>query len=53
MDLNGEFMAFKLHLGVPAMVQSVKILTAVPQVAVEAWFQSPAEGSVLKNLALL
>ena len=47
-----EFMAFKLHLRVPAMAQWVKILIAGTCVPVEAWVQSTAGGSGLKNLAL-
>ena len=48
----GEFMAFKLYLQVPAMAQWIKNLTAVARVPAEAWIQSPAWSSGLKDLAL-
>ena len=38
-------------LGVPTMAQWVKNVTAVSQVAVEAWVPSLAQGTGLKDLA--
>ena len=42
-----------LTVGVPAMAQWVKNPTAAAQVAAEAQVQSPAQGSGLKDPALL
>ena len=42
----------EIPLGVPAMAPSVKNLTAVAQVAAEAYVQSPAPPSRLKHPAL-
>ena len=38
----------KIKAGVPAVVQWVKDLTAVARFTVEAWVQSPTQGSELK-----
>ena len=45
-------MAIKENPGVPTVVQWIKNLTAVAQVAVEAWVQSLAWHSGLKEPAL-
>ena len=42
-----------LFTGVPAVVQQVKNLTAVAQIATEVWVQSPAWCSELKDLMML
>ena len=41
------------YIGVPTLVQCVKILAAVARVAAEAWVRSSVQQSELKDLALL
>lgn len=43
----------KRDLGIPTVVQWVKNMTAVAQVAAEAWVRSPAPCSELKDPVLL